>query len=212
MSLTAPLYCAICAVTCLLPRSETTPASPPESQGFHCSSDTTSSEHTHATPAVGTWEHEWVVLQVTKGPTSQFTIISYTPPSLQDTSDPGGRERFPHDPLRSGDAEQRAIPIHSYCLERVLKTIRKSLYNNGFSHEENMMLGWSLPKWTGYGPWVRDERNGRRWLHARNDDVLGVGYWKGMADQRSRYREGEEGSHLSPVSICPSSDSPWRMR
>jgi hypothetical protein len=97
------------------------------------------------------------------------------------------------DPLDGRDFydNQRCIPVHAYCLETVLKVIRRSLYNDGYSHEESVMLGWSLPKWTGHGPWTSE---------STDSGDLPAGYWRGCEDQRNRWVKGIEGSHLLTVS------------
>ena len=63
-------------------------------------------------------------------------------------------------------------------------------------------MGWSLPKWTDYGPWVAEADRGimgfKRDMKKRG---IGVGYWAGCADQKARWKEGVEGSHLLLVSL-----------
>jgi len=74
--------------------------------------------------------------------------------------------------------------------------MRKSLFNNGFGHEEAVTVSWSIPKWTGYGPWV-DDCLAKGFIA---DDGRGAyGFYRGCKDQRNRWRDGVEGSHLLEV-------------
>ena len=190
MTLLAPLYCAMCAAPCYLPRRNLPPPNgdPPsrneqlEAIGPIAGADTTSTPDSD-------WLHEWHVLRVGSG----LIPIPDLFPTSETTSSPPNT--------------QRMIPLHHYCLAVVLKTIRRSMYNTGYSHEESCLLGWSLPKWTGYGPWVNESSRGG-FAFLRSGEAGGgggVGYWRGCTDQRNRWEEGREGSHLLPVSSgCPS--------
>jgi len=75
-----------------------------------------------------------------------------------------------------------------------------------------MMLGWSIPKWTGYGPWVDIRDRGGKGVMQQVERRGWVGYWGGTKDQRERFEarreegvgvEGEMGGeawHLDQVS------------
>lgn len=56
---------------------------------------------------------------------------------------------------------------------------------------DQMMVGWSVPRWTGFGPWVKE-------MAVR--PAIGMG-WTGLADQKGRYVDGVEGSHLRAVRL-----------
>ncbi|OCF40511.1 hypothetical protein I317_05681 [Kwoniella heveanensis CBS 569] len=152
-------------------------------------------------------------------------------------------------PPRDG---RRCITIHAYCLFAVRSMIRQSTSSvssttagstsngNGVgragarTHEEGVMLSWSLPRWTGHGPWIhRDMRDPKAWTwpdrsrsdttrrgdgggsseaHQRGDGWdMSIGYWGGTAAQRERWQR--TGDHLeadnlvSPLSIGRPSSS-----
>ncbi|OCF30653.1 hypothetical protein I316_07701 [Kwoniella heveanensis BCC8398] len=135
-------------------------------------------------------------------------------------------------PPRDG---RRCITIHAYCLSAVRSMIRQSASSassttagsnsdgNGVgragarTHEEGVMLSWSLPRWTGHGPWMhRDMRDPKAWTwpdRSRSDTTrrgdgggsseadqrgdgwsMSIGYWGGTAAQRERWQR--TGDHL----------------
>jgi len=185
MSLHAPLFCAICAAPCGLPRADVEP--PPPGGGDATPLGDTDSTGSFA-PAPGpelraqaqgtstrSWLHEWHVLKVTTGLCTTYTIHPPPSPGIQ-THSTVTAQPIP-DPLppviglsipvpTPAQTNSRCIPIHHYCLTKVQATIRRSMFNTGFSYEENMMLGWSLPKWVGYGPWVQSDDRGGEGLWA----------------------------------------------
>jgi hypothetical protein len=59
------------------------------------------------------------------------------------------------------------------------------------------MLGWSLPKWTGWGPWGSNTPD----QDSMHTAAWPSGFWTGTASQSSRWQSerGKEGSHLLPV-------------
>ena len=186
MSLRPPLYCAICAVPCSLPRANIPPpniyASSDTSamSGGHDPRPKTDPKHIESLEDSPDWTSKWHVLQTADGIIQNFTIS----PSSS-TLTPGSKP-----------SQSRCVPIHQYCMEAILKMIRRSIFNNPFSHEENMVFGWSLPKWTGFGPWVEDIDE--RFRMKENGWVLG--HWGGCVSQKLRFVKGIEGSHLLPVS------------
>ena len=200
MSLIPPLYCATCAAPCLLPRKDIPPPSTDplaplvNTDTVDIAQSTDPTDTTTHTSVTSTWESRWFVLQVSKGLCTSYTIL---PPHTTSLPNECSSSTSPI----SSTSRQRCISIHAACLEIVLKTIRKSLFNSGFSHEENMMVGWSLPKWSGYGPWVKEVKSdGSVWQRdgkGRNP----VQYWTGCEDQRNRWEMGKEGSHLLPVCL-----------
>ncbi|RXK38120.1 hypothetical protein M231_04581 [Tremella mesenterica] len=124
---------------------------------------------------------------------------------VADVNDFPSRAASPSPPTRTPhEAHRRTVPIHAYCLMCVLRTVRKTMYG-GYSHEERMMLGWSLPKWTGHGSWVGQVDPNV----FGGEKGLGVGYWCGTKSQRERWKknDGKEGGHLvnadlqSPLSL-----------
>lgn len=179
MSLMPPLYCALCAAPCYLPphrvpRWDAKPAAGPDTSNPIQSADAISI-------AQQGWLHTWEVLRVSSG----LLPAPILPPNSHIPADTD---------------TQRQIPIHSYCLNAVLKTTMKSMYFSGSTHDESMMVGWSLPKWTGYGPWVRGvSGGGTAFLGALEKKGAGVGYWAGLGVQKDRWTVGVEGSHLHPV-------------
>lgn len=166
----SPVYCAICAAPCLLPRASIKPPDPTPHQGL-VGSDTLDAVIIHNAP---------------ESPSGLSGLSGSGPTWLQAWHN-----------LSSIDSAPRTVSIHHYCLEAALRTIRKSTFTSGYTHEETMMLGWSLPKWTGWGPWGfntpdQDSRHTAAWPS---------GFWTGTASQRSRWQRktGNEGSHLLPV-------------
>lgn len=204
MSLHPPLYCTICSAPCLLPRADI-PLPSFKHDSFPPSGDTTDSPpEPSSKPTISTllaeardanWQARWHVLKVTSGLCTTFSVSpsSSTLASVSEEQDPITQGR--------NGAGTRCVPIHEYCLQKVTQTIRKSMFNSGFSHEENMMLGWSIPKWTGYGPWVNVEDRGGKYLLTQMRERGWVGYWGGSVSQRERYQVDTPGSHLLPVSF-----------
>ena len=187
MALTPPLYCATCAAPCFLPR-QLVPRPATLNSSISETVTNASYEVSRNDDEQGQgWLHEWHVLQVATG-------IQYSP--LIDHALSASTSK-PNNP--------RSILIHDYCLSAVLRTIIPGRSSSGFSHQETKMILWSLPKWTGYGPWIREpDRDGPGFLKDMETRGIGCGFWTGCADQKSRWREGVEGSHLLSVwSISP---------
>ncbi|WVQ68258.1 uncharacterized protein L199_006465 [Kwoniella botswanensis] len=207
-----PLYCSICSSPCHLPRI---PLPLPLTTSFSsCQEDIQAQSHCK----LEEWLSAWYCLRVSSGlidPTP-FLFHSVEPSSL------------PLPPLQSGglnekrqneeELPRRCIPIHSYCLSLILQTIRKTPYSNARSHEESVLLNWSLPKWTGYFPWcnLTAKEKGKSFAvpegltgkdGERQAMVMKPGFWGGMWDARSRF--AKVGDHLvaddliSPLSIPP---------
>lgn len=140
------------------------------------------------------WLHEWEVLQVSSGLVSHPVINSIRPTSSSPNL---------IDQAIENTSRRRCISLHSYCLDAILHIILKTQSSSftGTSHEGSMMLGWSLPKWTGYGPWMNPaDRGGPEFLADMEKRGIGIGYWAGCGSQRGRWKEGVEGSHLLAVS------------
>jgi hypothetical protein len=197
MSLHAPLYCAICSAACALPRVE---LRPPMAESIHApSSDRTNAVGANTTTASTSWLNEWHVLQTPSGICHDFHVCPSSTTSLINAAD-GGSRYFEEGAGAWHRPKNRCVPIHHYCLAKVLLTIRKSMYSLGHSHERDMMLAWSIPKWTGFGPWVHSEDRGGD-VMARTLAQRGwVGYWGGLAVQMQRWEDGVPESHLLPVS------------
>ena len=196
MTNASALYCAICAAPCLLPRSTSQPG---EQSANLVGSDTIDAQPTPSPQSEGgrtAWQHCWQVLVASRGLSTAYMVSPSSPAVLSfdeqavmpESEDERKREK-------GKKVQPRAIPIHETCLAKLLAAIRRSMFNNGFSHEESMMLGWSIPKWTGFGPWVRQPPN-----ELAMERSGGFGYWAGTIDQKKRHVEGEPGSHLLEVS------------
>jgi hypothetical protein len=184
ISVNSTIHCSLCAAPCLLPRHPgPIPAHESVSLRSHALDSCYSSHIISRDTDNSTWEHQWHLLQISQGILRSFTLLSPTSSPFQEGN---------HEALST---KQRCAPIHAYCLDVVLKVIRKSLYIKSYGHEETVMLGWSIPKWTGYGPWVSG-------LTASDRD-LNMGYWRGCETQRGRWVKGVEGSHLLDVSWRP---------
>ncbi|ODN80182.1 hypothetical protein L198_07838 [Cryptococcus wingfieldii CBS 7118] len=194
--LSAPLHCSICAIPCLLPRNEL----PPPKASFLADSLVSPSKSS----GVGAtcWLNEWYCLRVSSGIVRPEPFLPPTPP-ISPTS------KACPSPGQTGAKTKRCVPIHAYCLLAILSTIRQSQFNNAQTHEEKMMIEWSLPRWSGFGPWVRkgdEEGEGA-------GGGLSLGHWRGLVSQRERWEM--EGKHyldsdlLSPFDVGePSSTDP----
>ncbi|WVF72619.1 hypothetical protein IAT40_007437 [Kwoniella sp. CBS 6097] len=119
---------------------------------------------------------------------------------------------------------RRCVTIHAYCLSAIKSMIRQSAFSSSSpsspsssvggggarTHEESFMLSWSLPRWTGHGPWVnKDMRDLTAWIWndrgtrsgygvdaARGDGwSMSIGFWGGTASQRERWKR--TGDHLN---------------
>ncbi|WVQ74735.1 hypothetical protein IAR50_004340 [Cryptococcus sp. DSM 104548] len=76
------------------------------------------------------------------------------------------------------------------------------------THEERMMLEWSLPMWNGLGPWARkkdgesDEEKGK----------MNFGHWRGLVSQRERWerreRHYQQSDLISPFDVGEPLDGP----
>jgi len=195
MTLHAPLFCAICAVPCLLPRKSTSGLAD-TSPTADLVDDTSDPAHSRG------WRNDWQVLQATHGLFERFTIIPASPyhhnanSSTHSTrpSDLSGRNCLPVERSKSSaypiqPKQHRCIPLHTYCLEAILRTTRQSMFNTASSHETNMLLGWSLPKWTGWGPWVDTRDRGGSDVAQGVERRGWVDYWGGTADQCARFAQ-----------------------
>ncbi|WWD18904.1 hypothetical protein CI109_103360 [Kwoniella shandongensis] len=169
------------------------------------------------------WLYSWYYLRLRSG------IIhpdQYHPPSCSSNAS---------DPKQSIEGKRtdakRKVPIHSYSLDSVRRTIHRSIFHTvpppeelsetGWDtrtreHEEEMMLAWSIPKWTGWGPWSvhrSEETDGTQAQvgeSATRKVILKPGCWMGTFEQRERWEEGEthytEDELVSPSTIgLPSS-------
>ncbi|WVW85835.1 hypothetical protein I302_107873 [Kwoniella bestiolae CBS 10118] len=202
--LTPPLYCSICSSPCLLPRL---PLPVPSSLAGGIEPSYNPEE----------WLSAWYCLRVSTGLTNPipFLFQSLEPSSLPLPLITDTPSIQPHNVKE--EAPRRSIPIHAYCLSLILRTTHRT-YSNTRTHEEKVLLNWSLPKWTGYFPWssldIKDKEKafavpeglvGRQ--GERNAMVMMPGYWGGMWDQRARF--ARTGDHLmkddliSPISIPP---------
>jgi hypothetical protein len=190
MSPAPPVYCAICAAPCLLPRASIQPPDPTVQIGLVGSDtldaviDPIAPESSSGSSGEGpTWVHAWHYLRVSCGILNPSAVSISSPPLASSLR------------ASSIDPTRRTVSIHHYCLEAAIRTIRKSTFASGYTHEETMMLGWSLPKWTGWGPWGPNPPD-----HG-STHVVGwpSGFWTGTPSQRSRWQRGKEGSHLLAV-------------
>lgn len=159
-----PAYCGICACSCLQPRL---PTPPPEDL------DPTVGPSTF-TPA---WLHQYHHLQPSRG------ILLY-PFDPQTQPAPADAASNPH---------HRVVPVHLYCLRAVLDIVRVGMYGSLTHQEESIMIGYSVPRYVGFGPWV-----GGSGLRTERPEMT----WMGLEDQRSRWTFECEGSHLRAVSHC----------
>lgn len=159
-----PQYCAICACPCLTPRLPTAPPDLPDLP-------LNGADLTLGTPG---WLHQYHHLQPSRG------ILPYPyEPSI--TTNTFQAYSSPH---------KHVVPIHLYCLRAVIGITQTGMWNCSSVADDQMMVGWSVPRWTGFGPWVRE-------MAVR--PAVGMG-WTGLADQKGRFVEGIEGSHLRSVS------------
>jgi hypothetical protein len=122
--------------------------------------------HNLPTPA---WLHQYHHLQPSSG------ILPYPPPI--------------QDPRNSNNPHKRIVSIHLYCLRSVLDIVQSDMFSTGGRNVEHMMIGYSIPRYTGFGPWI--------YGNVKSPEAS----WKGLADQRNRWELGVEGSHLCPVGI-----------
>jgi hypothetical protein len=189
MSPAPPVYCGICAAPCLFPRTSIQPPSPTAHTGL-VGSDTLNAVVVPIDPESAggqgpTWLHAWHHLRVSCGILNP-SAVSISSPPLASSLRPS-----------SIDPTRRTVRIHHYCLEAAIRTIRKSTFTSGYTHEETMMLGWSLPKWTGWGPWGSNTPD----QDSMHTAAWPSGFWTGTASQSSRWQSerGKEGSHLLPV-------------
>lgn len=160
-----PEYCAICACPCLTPRLPTPQTDQP---------DLPLAQYELATPE---WLHQFHHLQPSRG------ILPY-PYEASQNIEPFQSYHSPH---------KHIVPIHLYCLRAVIAITESGMWNCSGRSTDQMMIGWSVPRWTGFGPWVRE---------IGVKPAIGMG-WTGLADQKSRFREVIEGSHLRDVSLSP---------
>lgn len=150
----------------------------------HSQSSSNRLSNTNASPKAE-WQTNWHVLKTATG------II---PPTIVSVSSA-------HLSLANEELEgshQRCVPIHDWCLDKVRRVVGRKTVGVGLSVETSLMLGWSIPRWTGLGPWVRPE--GEMLLEEVGESGM-TGYWRGTEDQRGSFEPGKEGSHLLPVSF-----------
>jgi hypothetical protein len=121
-----------------------------------------------------TWLHQYHHLQPSSG------ILPYPSP-------------IP-DPRDSTNPHKRIGSIHLYCLRSVLDIVQSDMFGTGGRDVEHMMIGYSIPRYVGFGPWI----NG-----SLRSTERPVASWRGLADQRNRWESGVDGSHLSSVSALP---------
>jgi hypothetical protein len=222
MPLHPPLYCAICSAPCLpseakvveengitqaksltlhlspegqaarlppavgLPVAQKPDHSPilapdtthPSQSSSNCLSDTNANHRAE-------WQTNWHVLK---------TATGIVPPPIISVS--SAHLSLANEELE--ESHQRCVPIHDWCLEKVRRVVGRKTVGVGLSVETSLMLGWSIPRWTGLGPWVR--REGEMLLEEVGESGM-TGYWRGTEDQRGRFEPGKEGSHLLPVSF-----------
>jgi hypothetical protein len=153
-------YCGICACPCLAPRL---PTPQPEEPDLPL----TKLAHQVTTPI---WLHQYHSLQPSTG------ILPYPSPIA--------------DPRDTKSPHKRSVPIHLYCLRAVLGVVKSGMFNCGSVNDEQMMIGYSIPRYVGFGPWSL--------ANLRSTERPGS-TWMGMADQRARWNM-IEGSHLRSVS------------
>jgi hypothetical protein len=156
----SPNYCGICAAPCLTPRLPTPQPTEPDIIPTKLAG--------HLDTPI--WLHQYHHLQPSTG------IIPFPLP--------------PTDPRDQKNPHKRIISIHLYCLRAVLGVVKSGMFNCGSVHDEQMMLGYSVPRYVGFGPWMPAQLRATE----RPEST-----WMGMADQRSRWNI-IEGSHLLPVS------------
>jgi hypothetical protein len=94
------------------------------------------------------------------------------------------------DPRDSNNPHKRIVCIHLYCLRSVLDIVQSDMFNTGGRNVEQMMIGYSIPRYTGFGPWMNGSLRSTEKPEAS---------WRGMVDQKSRWKFGVEGSHLCSV-------------
>jgi hypothetical protein len=116
------------------------------------------------------WLHQYHNLQPSTG------ILPYPPP--------------PADPRNAKNPHKRILPIHLYCLRAVLGVVKSGMFNCGSVHDEQMMIGYAIPRYVGFGPWSPASLRSTE----RPEST-----WMGMADQRARWNV-IAGSHLRSVS------------
>jgi len=119
-----PTYCGICSAPCLTPRLPT--PQPEESDP-----PLTKLAASLPTPA---WLHQYHHLQPSAG------ILPFPLPKT--------------DPRDAKNPHKRIVPIHLYCLRAVLGVVKSGMFNCGSLHEERMMIGYSIPRYVGFGPWM----------------------------------------------------------
>ncbi|WRT68210.1 uncharacterized protein IL334_005185 [Kwoniella shivajii] len=208
--LSPPLYCSICSAPCLLPRLPL-----PNPYMASGSSYSSSASGINAEYDPEEWLSAWYCLRLSSGLTDPlpFLFSSMEPSSLPIPLPLGiASSQVKVKSGRRIDPPRRIIPIHSYCVSIIRSTTRKSL-NNSKTHEEGVLLSWSLPRWTGHGPWSNQaedkafavpeglkDRKGKK-----EPVVMTPGYWGGMFDMRERF--ARNGNHLleddliSPLTI-----------
>jgi hypothetical protein len=172
------LYCALCACPCRCPVADgALPTTP----------DTAFTDPTHQAKVSPSWLNHWEYLQEADG-LLPSTISSGSPTTCQPTA--------PVDP-----APKRQIPIHNYCLQAVLEIIKDLPLSSSQSPVAALMLHLGLPRWAGHGPWVKQDK--REMIAAAAESIsTWTAKWSGTVDQRKRWAQGKEGSHLLEVSAC----------
>ncbi|KAL7423506.1 hypothetical protein Q5752_001086 [Cryptotrichosporon argae] len=169
VALSLPLYCSLCGVPCALPRV----GAAPDSGLAPVSTPSTATASAADTPPA-TWLHHWVALQTSAGVVEP--VIAPSSGAAAARSVPVATPRF-------------TVTVHAACLSRVERAIqapacaagsgsegRTGARTASSAHDRELAVcrGWSLPRWTGWAPWARDEDR--------------AGYWTGTRGQRERWR------------------------
>jgi hypothetical protein len=172
------LYCALCACPCRYPVADGALPTPP---------DSAITDPEHQAKVLPSWLNHWQYLQEANG-ILPSTISPGSPTACQPTA--------PLDP-----ALKRQIPVHNYCLLAVLEIIKDLPLSSSQSPMAALMHHLDLPRWAGYGPWVKQDKS--EIIPAAVESIsTWAARWGGTVDQRKRWVQGKEGSHLLEVSPC----------
>ncbi|WWC90892.1 uncharacterized protein L201_005829 [Kwoniella dendrophila CBS 6074] len=216
--LNPPLFCSICSSPCSLPRLPLPIPSP-----FPSSRNEPDQQVNRYKPEE--WLSVWYCLRVSSGlidpkpflPKDGSSVFTTTTTTTADNDDDDGEEERDDETYTKQltNSSRRIICIHSYCLSSIKETIYKTPFSNSITHEENVLLNWSLPKWTGFGPWSMSKsisgsssNGGESTQHAyakpeglidkkgdKNAIIMKPAYWGGLFDQRDRF--AKTGDHLT---------------
>ncbi|WWC71760.1 uncharacterized protein I206_105719 [Kwoniella pini CBS 10737] len=209
--LNPPLYCSICSLPCTLPRLP-----------IDIPSNLSDIHQINFDPEK--WLSVWYIIKLSLGIIDSSKIINnlenennninsnYTNKILN-LNNKNIESEFESESKSKSESNLKTITIHLYCLKLISKTILKSKFSNGKIHQENQLLNWSIPKWTGYGLWNKKNLTLIEIEKAfiiddsskSSINKLNSGYWGGLLDQRKRYIKF--GNHLikddliSPIKI-----------